>query len=143
MVALIPPRSRVARAIKVIILIAAPVKNARFCPSSTYEVEAEEALASRFTGRAERSFERSALPPLSSEERVSLQRVSSEELGRHRCVATETSPCFERLRFSPQLFTERLGLFAEGATRPSSVFLFISLDLGHSFVYAHIKDFNP
>ncbi|KAJ1201727.1 hypothetical protein NDU88_005533 [Pleurodeles waltl] len=34
-----------------------------------------EAFASRFTGRAERSFERSALPPLSSEERVSLQLV--------------------------------------------------------------------
>ncbi|KAJ1186194.1 hypothetical protein NDU88_002977 [Pleurodeles waltl] len=44
-------------------------------------------------------FERSALPPLSPEERVSLQRVSSEELGQHRRVATVTSPWFERLRF--------------------------------------------
>ncbi|KAJ1150722.1 hypothetical protein NDU88_003511 [Pleurodeles waltl] len=33
-------------------------------------------------------FERSALPPLSPEERISLQRVSSEELGQHRRVAT-------------------------------------------------------
>ncbi|KAJ1138322.1 hypothetical protein NDU88_004709 [Pleurodeles waltl] len=85
------------RATKTDFLIVFLIRFCRFSLSS----------ASLALHRQSRAFFRTfGSPAALSEERVSLQRVSSEELGRHRRVTTETSPCFERLRFSTELFTE-------------------------------------
>ncbi|KAJ1114733.1 hypothetical protein NDU88_002964 [Pleurodeles waltl] len=70
--------------------------------SRTRKTRLVEALASRFTGRAERSFERSALPPLSSEERVLLQRVF---LRRARPAQTRRYGNLSLLREAPFLFS--------------------------------------